>query len=78
MFTPGMLKILQRAKGWGCIENFTAFANEGGYEALEWNGVVYVLEEVNERKRWVKTPFSTSDFNLEILPSQIEMVRSDL
>ncbi len=75
MFTPGMLKIMRRNNCAIDMDEFFNCAAHVGYEAAAWNGDVYCLSETT--RLWVKTPFKLSDFELEILPSQIEMYRSE-
>ena len=74
MVTSGMEKIFQCNGYWKDREEFFRVASLTKYEAAMWNGTIYVAVD---DKNWVSTIFTDDDFRLEIVPSQIEMVRTD-
>lgn len=76
MLTSGVLKILQNKGSWSDRDEFFRFATKSGYEAAQWNGCIFV-HDPQESGRWVITPFTCDDFELEIIPACVEMVRSD-
>lgn len=77
MITSGALKVFQPLGCWGDRDKFLEFATHSNYEAAMWSGKIYVLAEVGGTKQWVETPFVWSDFELEIVPSHIALVKDD-
>ncbi len=73
MYTDGVVKILKCQNVGMGLNNFLDLVAEAGYKAASFNDTIYCRGE----KSWIETPFVFGDFNLEILPKQIEMYRSE-
>lgn len=67
MYTSGIRKIFTPLKNVDGLTGVKLLAENSGYDALNFNGDVYVKTEGGRVGRaWIKTPFRIADFTVTL------------